>query len=230
VGKSKIYWKCIEEMLKISDNVIVICPDAFKNMKQSFNKIKYYSHKGIVWDGVAADVSIFELDNNHNSKLTTDGINMQIAIDKKEAIKTAINNKFNLNNGGWRQYVKSEETGGFVVPPNCLSFNILQNYTDNTYIKYEGELQNTHSYIVENYGYLADFLKTKVGKFLQKYPRYYSVPHSFRIVDFPLPDLNDKNIGDDNYLYKLYNLTSDEIKCIENKDFDKFVELLKEGV
>jgi hypothetical protein len=68
-GKGAIYHKCINEMLKITDCVTVICPNALldgysKNVK---GKIKFYSHKGVIWKGVGANVSIFVLDNNHNS-------------------------------------------------------------------------------------------------------------------------------------------------------------------
>jgi hypothetical protein len=52
VGNGNIYHKCINEMLCLTDRATVICPDGFKHFKEGNDKITYYDHKGMVWDGV----------------------------------------------------------------------------------------------------------------------------------------------------------------------------------
>jgi hypothetical protein len=48
-GKLKIYHKCVDAIMRLTDRATVICPDRFKNCKEGHNKIVTYDHKGEIW-------------------------------------------------------------------------------------------------------------------------------------------------------------------------------------
>lgn len=257
-GKIKIYHKCIDKILKLSDKATVICPDYFKKCNEAKNKITYYNHLGNIWSNVGIDVSIFKLDNNHNSSIcnTPEGeYDFYSEFEEREEIKQkrikerkVFYDKFNVFNQTLNDFKIGKnslntdlfENTDFVVTKSnivknfmlkdltCIAVayagNINECYSTNVFVTKQCNICKTNS---ENQAYnLKMFLQTKIANFLSK--GINNMDSWGGVNNIPIPDLNDNNIGDDNYLYHFYKLTQEEVDCIETSNYDKFIELNQE--